>query len=136
MLQGASPFASTVDLANFLDSSVPEYDFVDIQRLRDADKIDDHIYKKIRETGFYSDEELQVIKTVLEKTLRTKIKDRIGTLMPIGEFLVRCATCSPEEAAARSVTFLYERGMVDLRLSHLQPLSAIAMRYNVRSAKS
>lgn len=106
MLQGASPFASEVDLASFLGSGLPEHDFVEIQKLRDADKIDEHVYEKIRETGFYSDEELQIIKLVLEKTLRTEIKDRIGTLMPIREFLVRCATCPPEEAAARSVIFM------------------------------
>ena len=104
MLQGASPFASGFDAASLLGLGLPAHDSADIQRLRDVDKIDEHIYERIQATDFYSDEQLQAIRTVLQRTLRTEPKDRVGTLETVCEFLTICYTSGPEEAVARSVT--------------------------------
>lgn len=103
MLQGVSPFASETDVASLLGFGSPKHDIADIQRLQESDKVDEHIYEKIKATDFYSDEQLQVIRSVLQRTLRTKPKDRVGTLEPVRDFLTKCWTSGPEEAVARSV---------------------------------
>lgn len=88
MLQGASPFDTEFDAVSLLGCGLPKHDSAEIQRLRDSDTVDEHIYQSIEGTGFYSDEQLRVIRTILKRTLRTKAKDRVKTLDHIPEFLL------------------------------------------------
>lgn len=104
MLQGASPFDEEVDAVSLLGCGLPKHDFSEIQRLRDSDTMDEHIYDTIRKRWFYSSDQLQVIRTVLRRTLRTKIEDRVGTMDAIYEYLSNCQT-SGSSGDARSVTF-------------------------------